>query len=71
VGKEAIKALGRKVLRTGTNIIRDIAANPPEQTTDIISRHVAASTQNMIVRLRGSGLRKRKGGGNHYQKCKT
>jgi hypothetical protein len=40
VGKEAIKALGREALRTGTNIIRDVAANPPEQTTDIISRHV-------------------------------
>jgi hypothetical protein len=60
VGKEAIKALGRKALRTDTNIIRDVAANPSEQTTDIISRHVTASTQNMIDRLRGSGLRKRK-----------
>jgi hypothetical protein len=60
VVKEAIKALGREVLRTGTNIIRDVPANPPEQTTDIISRYVAASTQNMIDRLRGSGLRKRK-----------
>jgi hypothetical protein len=60
VGKKAIKALGREALRTGTNIIRDVAANPPDQTTDIISRHVAVSTQNMIVTLRGSGLRKRK-----------
>jgi hypothetical protein len=60
VGKEAIKALGCEALRTGTNIIRDVGANPPEQTTDIISRHVTASTQNMIDGLRGSGLRKRK-----------
>jgi hypothetical protein len=39
VGKEAVKALGRAALRTGCDIIRDVAANPPEQTTDIISRH--------------------------------
>jgi hypothetical protein len=36
VGKEAVKALGLAALRTGTDIIRDVAANPPEQTTDII-----------------------------------
>jgi len=29
MGKEALKALGRQALRTGTNIIRDIAENPP------------------------------------------
>jgi len=45
MGKEALKALGREALRTGTNIIKDIAENPPTQTTDIISRHVADSTQ--------------------------
>jgi hypothetical protein len=61
VGKEAVKALGRAALRTGTDIIRDVAANPPEQTTDIISSHVNATTQNMIDKLRGSGRsRKRK-----------
>jgi hypothetical protein len=61
VRKESIKALGREALRTGTNIIRDVAANPPEQTTNIISRYVTASTQNMIDKLRGSGRsRKRK-----------
>jgi hypothetical protein len=55
VGKEPIKALGRDDLRTGTNIIRDVAANPPGQTTDLISRHVTASMKNMIAKLRGSG----------------
>jgi hypothetical protein len=60
MGKEALKALGREALRTGTNIIKDIAENPPTQTTDIISRHVAGSTQNIINKLRGSGARKRK-----------
>jgi hypothetical protein len=61
VGKEAFKALGREALRTGGNIIRDIEENPPTQTTDIISKHVAASTQNIINKLRGIGcVRKRK-----------
>jgi hypothetical protein len=40
IGKETLKALGREALRTGTNIIRDIAENHPAQTTDIISKHV-------------------------------
>ena len=34
MGKEALKALRREALRTGTNIIRDIAENPPTQTTE-------------------------------------
>jgi hypothetical protein len=55
VGKEAIKALGLLASRTGTNIIRDVSANFPEQATNIISRHVTASTQNNINKLRGSG----------------
>jgi len=59
MGKEALKALGREALRTGTNIIKDIAENPPTQTTDIISRHVAGSKQNIINKLRGSGARNR------------
>jgi len=59
IGKEMLKALGREALRTGSNI-RDIAENPPTQTTDIISKHVADSTQNIINMLRGSGARKRK-----------
>jgi len=48
MGKEALKALGREALRTGTNIIRDIAENPPTHTSDIISRHVVDSTQDII-----------------------
>jgi hypothetical protein len=31
-GKEAVKDLGRKTLRTGGNIIKDIAENSPTQT---------------------------------------
>jgi len=34
MGKEKLKALGREALRTGSNIIREIAENPPIQTTD-------------------------------------
>jgi len=71
MGKEALKALGREAFRTGTNIIRDIAENPPAQTTDIISRHVADSTQNIIKKLRGGGVRrgrKRKLGGGRARK---
>jgi len=45
IGKETLKALGREALRTGTNIIRDIAENPPTQTTDIISKHVSDYTE--------------------------
>ena len=60
IGKETLKDLGREAVRTGTNIIRDIAENPPTQTTDIISKHVYDSTQNIINKLRGSGTRKRK-----------
>jgi hypothetical protein len=60
VGKEALEVLGREALRTGGNIFRDIAENPPTQTTDIISKHLAASTQNIIDKLRGSGASKRK-----------
>jgi hypothetical protein len=51
-GKETLKTLGREALRTEGNIIRDIAENPPTQTTDIISKHVAASTQNIIDKLK-------------------
>jgi hypothetical protein len=60
VSKKALKALGREALRTGGNIIRDSAENPPTQATDIISKHVAASTLNIIDKLRRSGARKRK-----------
>ena len=48
IGKVTLQALGREALRTGTNIIRDIAENPPTQTTDIISKHASDSTQNII-----------------------
>jgi ABC-type phosphate/phosphonate transport system ATPase subunit len=60
VGNEAIKALGRETLRTGTDIIIRVAANPPEQTRNIISRYATASTHDLIDKLRKIGSRKRK-----------
>jgi len=42
IGKETLKALGREAIRTGTNIIRDIAENPPTQTRQ---------SQNMCLSL--------------------
>jgi hypothetical protein len=59
VSKEAFKALGREALRTGGNIVRDIAKIHLHRP-QTISKHVAASTQNIIDKLRGSGTRKRK-----------
>jgi len=40
------KSLGREALRTGGNIMTEIAANPG-QTNDILSKHAKASTQNI------------------------
>ena len=52
------KSLGREALRTGGNIMTEIAANPG-QTGDILSKHATETTQNIIKKLRGGG-RKRK-----------
>ena len=54
------KALGRETLRTGGDILTDIARSSPDQNPrDIVSKHVTATTQNLINKLRGRG-RKRK-----------
>jgi len=62
------KSLGREALRTGGNIMTEIAANPG-QTNDIISKHATESTQNIIKKLRGGG-RKRKRASSHSHKAK-
>jgi len=50
------KALGRETLRTGGDILTDIARSSPDQNPrDIVSKHVTATTQNLIDKLRGSG----------------
>jgi hypothetical protein len=60
LGKATVKALGQETLRTGGRILSDIADKTPDiSTSDIISKHVTASTQNLISKLRGQG-RKRK-----------
>ena len=56
------KSLGREALRTGGNIMTEIAAIP-EQARDILS------TQNIIKKLRGRG-RKRKKASSHSHKAK-
>ena len=57
------KILRREAVRTGGNIMSEIAANP-EQTRDILS------PQNIIKKLRGGG-RKRKKASSHSYKAKT
>lgn len=56
------KILGREAMRTGGNIMSEIAANPG-QARDILS------TQNIIKKLRGGG-RKRKKASSHSHKAK-
>jgi len=51
------KSLGRKALRTGGNIMTEIADNP-SQTGHILSRHATETTQSMSKKLR-CGSRKR------------
>jgi len=56
------KILGREAMRTGKNIMSEIAANPG-QARDILS------TQNIIKKLQGGG-RKRKKASSHSHKAK-
>ena len=62
------KPLGREALRTGGNIMTEIAANPG-QTGDILSKHATETTQIIIKKLRGGG-RKRKRASSHNHKAK-
>jgi hypothetical protein len=60
VGRQTFRALGREALRTGGNILEDIAENPQVSSHDIISKHVGESKQNVVKKLREGGTRKRK-----------
>jgi len=51
-------SLGREALRTGGNIMTDIAANPG-QTGDILSKHAAETTQNIIKNCAAVDVRER------------
>ena len=57
------KALGRETLRTGDDILTDIARSSPDQNPrDIVSKHVTESTQNLIAKLRGRGRKRKRSG---------
>jgi len=54
------KALGRETLRPGGDILTHIARSSPDiNPRNIFSKHVTATMQNLIAKLRGRG-RKRK-----------
>jgi hypothetical protein len=56
-----VKTVGKETLRTGGNILADMANKPPGASTqDIVSRNLTESTQNVVKKLRGGGRRKRK-----------
>ena len=53
------KVLGRETLRTGGNILTDIARSSlDEKPRQIVSRRVAVSAQNLIAKLGWRGCRK-------------
>jgi len=52
------KSLGREALRTGGNIMTEIAANPG-QTGDILSKHATETTQNIVKNCAAVDVRER------------
>jgi hypothetical protein len=55
-----VKSLGREALRTGGNILSDIADKTNDVTTrNIVTKHLTETKQRLISKLRGQG-RKRK-----------
>ena len=60
---EWAKAVGRETLRTGGNILTDIAENksPELSPNDIGSKHVTESMQNLIGNVRGGGCKRARG----------
>jgi len=57
------KAVGHETLRTGGNILTDIAENksPELSPKDIVSSHVTETVQNLISNLRGGGGKRARG----------
>jgi len=51
------KTLGRETLRTGGDILTDIARSTDENPHDIVSRRLNETTQNLIGKMRGRGLK--------------
>ena len=57
------KALGRETLRTGCDILTDIARSSPDKIPrDIVSKHVTEFTQNLIAKLRVRGRKRKRSG---------
>jgi len=58
------KTVGRETLRTGGDILTDIArSTDDENPRDIISRRLNETAQNLIGKLRGRGRKRKAGGG--------
>jgi len=58
------KTVERQTLRTGGDILRDIARSTnDENPRDIISRRLNETAQNLIGKLRGRGRKRKTGGG--------
>ena len=58
------KTVGRETLRTGGDILTDIArSTDDENPRDIISRRLNETAQNLIGKLRGRCRKRRAGGG--------
>jgi hypothetical protein len=65
------KGVGQEVLRAGGTIWTDIAENksPDVIASDMVSRRVTASTQNLVQKVHGDG-RKRKAASGSIHKTK-
>jgi hypothetical protein len=55
-----VKAVGREALRTGGNIMKDIAANnsPDLKASDIFAACLGESAQNILRKMRGGGRKR-------------
>ena len=57
------KTVGRETLRTGGDILTDIArSSGDEKPQDIISRRLNETAENLIGKLRGRGRKRKEGG---------
>jgi hypothetical protein len=70
------KSLGKETLKTGSQILSDIANKPADvKARDIVTEHVTAKAKNLVKKLCGEGSRKRKrinrGGGPHLKNKRT
>jgi len=54
------KTLGRETLRTGGDILTDIARSTDEDPQDIVSRRLKETAQNLISKFRKAGVAKRR-----------